>query len=227
MRFFLSTSLLLFLLSVGIAQKPAKSNALPFKRSPEIETLVNEAFFLPNEFGSNLLIKIEQSNLIKEEKWKKELLEKALNLSENAQTAIKKRLAIKGISYDNREVFLSKAYNQKLDKMSLQLSIVREMLKIDKPRAKQIFNQISFDKNFLTSSCADALIPDVSDYYKTLADIANTTFSIKEKKANAHYNFVENQLTTISANIQVSPIARMISALNFTPQEKENLIITL
>jgi hypothetical protein len=225
MRFFLSTFLLLFLLSFGIAQKPAKSNVLPFKRPPEIETLVNEAFFLPDEFGSNLLIKIEQSSLIKDDNWKKEILEKALSLSENAQNPIKKRLAIKGISTENREVFLSIALNQKLDKMSLQLSIVREMLKTDKPRARQIFNQISFDKNLLTSSCADALIPDVSDYYKTLADIANTTFSAKEKKANTHYNFVENQLTTISANIQVSPIAKMISALNFTSQEKENLTI--
>jgi hypothetical protein len=226
MRFFLSFSILICLSCPFVnAQQNSKSISVPVKRSPEIESLINEAFFLPNEFGANLIVKIEQSKLIKEGKWKKELLEKALNLSENVQNPVRKRLAVKGISVDNREVYVSKAYNQKLDKLSLQLSVVKEMLRIDKVRARQIFNEITLDKNLILSSCADALTIDLSDYYKTLTDIANTAFTDKEKKANMPVNFVENQLQTIYVNSQVGPIAKILPILKFTPQEKENLII--
>jgi hypothetical protein len=215
--------LILCLSVLCFSQKSPKSKEP--KRPPEIENLVNESFFLPEEFGSNLLNKIAESNLIKDIKWKKEILEKSLTLSNNAQQPVKKKLAIFGISTDNREVFISNANELNLDKMSLQLSIVRQFLKIDKFRARQIFEFIENDNSLLKTSCENALFADVSDYYDTVAEIANS-FDNKEKQANIHYNFVNQFVTQSTSNIQIVPIIKMIKSLKFTNQEKINLTIS-
>ncbi len=220
--FFLTLMFGFFYPLVLIAQKQAKP-VLP-KRSIEIESLVNDAYLIPNEFGADLLIKLNQSNLIKEVKWKKEILEKAYILSQEVQNPIKKRLAIYGTSADSREAFLANSYDLDLDKISLQLRIIREVMKLDTKRARQMFGEISVDRKLLSANCEEYLIADVLDYYKVLGQVFST-FTPKERKANMHINFIIPFIEQISSNVQAGNVAEMILALQITPQEKENLII--
>ena len=76
-------------------------------------------------------------------------------------------------------------FDQRLDRLTLQSRAVREMMKLDPKKALDMFQAISFPSPH-RCSCEDALVDDVSEYYETLAQIADSAFSPAERRLGSH-----------------------------------------
>lgn len=184
----------------------------PVKDEPqlhvEIAALISDARSVPAEFASDALIRIAESNKIKAQMQRRELLEEAFWLASSAQRPIR-RVALPGSLVDTQSGYLSLAYARKLDTLSLQLRAVKAMLAVDKPKARQLFTEIP-KLQLQPLSCADTLVYDVSDFYATLDSIAQTAFSNEEKEQNKHIYFVQSYVDGMISPVQIGPAAKVV-----------------
>lgn len=108
---------------------------------PEIETILLEARTLRPELTIDVFLKIVSSGKITNKTKKKRILEEAFYLSFSAKEKIRRKIiTFEGQVLTLRPAFVSQAFENKLDALSLQTRIVSEMLKIDRVRAFELFN---------------------------------------------------------------------------------------
>lgn len=174
----------------------------------EITALINAARSVPAEFAADALIRIAESNQIPDQKRKRALLEEAFRLASSAQQPVR-RVGLPGSLVDTRSGYLSRAYDRKLDALSLQSRAVKAMLEVDKQKARQLFGEIS-KLPLQPLGCEDALVYEVSDFYDTLNSLAQTAFTKEEVAANEHIYFVQSYVDGMVSPVQVEPVAQVI-----------------
>jgi acetyl esterase/lipase len=180
----------------------------------EIESLIGEVRSVLPEFAANALLRIIESAKIRDTEWKEELIEEAFYLAAKSQYPVKRNY-LPGSSIDTREGYLSYAFELKLDVLSLQCRAVRAMLLVNKHKARDLFSRISQPK-LPGLKCEDALTYDVTDFYDTLKEITQKTFTPEEMSNDEHVSFVVPYISNIDSPLQVGPLARMIQGLKLT-----------
>lgn len=126
---------------INLQKKPTAEDKQPPKRPDELVYFVNNARFAQPEFAADLLIRLAQSDKITDAAWKSELLEEAFRLAPDAQQPFKRKYESWN-PIDTRAEFLGYAFELELDTLSLQCRAVKAMLKIDKAKARSLFNEI-------------------------------------------------------------------------------------
>lgn len=208
----------------AVRANPPDAKKARVVRPPEIESLVAEAYYLPPEFAADALIRIAQSNRVADRRWKKELLESAFGLAAKAQEPVRlKSAAVGGYSVDTTAGYASYAFERRLDALSLRARAAREMLKVDKRRARELFGEIPPAPPLPPRRCEDALVYDVSDFYETLGAVAAEAFAAEEVEQGAQVRFVLPYIEAVSAHAQVAPALRVVAALKPTPVESLTL----
>jgi hypothetical protein len=129
---------------------------------------------------------------------------------------------VPGSTVDTRSGNLAKAYDLKLDGLSLQSRAVRDLLSTDAAKARELFQDIP--RPMLPPlTCDDALVYDVSDYYQTLGAVANGTFTQKERDKEEHVTFLADYVGQATSPVQLGPLVRVINTVNVTPDQREIL----
>jgi hypothetical protein len=178
---------------------------------PVVE-LVDRARSVPPEFGADALLRIAESDTLRDAAARRELIEEAFRLAGAAQEPIKRR-AIKPGSADSRINFQARAYAQDLDTLSLQSRAVADMLRVDKRQAREMFSQIA-PPRVPRLACADLLVYDVSAYYEALGQIA----------AEADAKFLAGFAGRISSPAEVGPMAKAIAGFTGASDQLQMLI---
>src|SRR5205085_2914875 len=195
------------------AQTGAPARAAKAKRPPrpaELEALVVAARALPPEYAADVLLRLVESNKLTERAWQRELLLEAFRTAGGAQQPIKRRIA-PGLNYAyTREDYEARAYELKLDTLSLRLCAVNAMLKVDKRKARELFDELPRKLPLALLTCDDALVYDVSDFYATLTRLAQDTFSAEEKARGEDVQFILPYLAELQAPAQIQPLARVV-----------------
>lgn len=189
----------------------------PAKRPVEILNILSEASAAPPEFAADVLIRVARSKKVQDPSWKREMLEEAFRLASKSEHKIKRDYA--GEVMDTREGYLSMALALKLDSLSLQSKAVTAMLSVDKQRAREMFSEINPDLKLPALTCEDALIPDVSDFYDALKQVALETFGPEEVRNGTQLWFVQRYVAAMTSPSQVAPLARVIVSLDTTPAQ--------
>src|SRR5450755_1798475 len=145
--------------------------------APVPDPLVGLAHAAPPEFASDALLRIAEKATLTQDA-KIELLEEAFRLAQSAHFSIPYR-SFRAES-DSLAATRNQAYRLHLDALSLQTRAVRALLPLAPAKARQYFEQIRLPQ-FPALTCADALIPDVASFYDVLGQVAQTTFSPKER----------------------------------------------
>jgi hypothetical protein len=184
------------------------------KRPVAILSLLNEANAAPPEFTADLLIRLANSNKVQDPLWKREMLEDAYRLASKGEQKVKRDYA--GSVMDTREGYLSLALALKLDVLSLQSRAVTSMLALDKQRAREMFSEIPPELKLPALTCADALVPDVADFYSAMKRIAQETFTADEIRAGAQVWFLQRYIAAMTSPTQVGPLVKVISAINLS-----------
>jgi hypothetical protein len=175
----------------------------------------------PPEFAADAMLRVAESGKIKDRDAVRDLVEQAFRMASAATFRVRMR-GLPGTTTDTRSGVLSQAYDLKLDALSLQSRAVRDMLAIDKAKARDLFRDIP-PPVLAPLTCDDAMVYDVADYYWTLGIIANTAFSEKERAKEEHINFVLDYLGQAVSPVQLAPLARLIKNANATPAQTELL----
>lgn len=191
-----------------------KEAKLVDKRPVEVLNILNDAKSAPPEFGADVILKLVKSTKVADREWKKELLEDAFRLAGKGEQKVKRDYA--GAYVDTKEGYLSQALQLKLDVLSLQSRVVTEMLALDKSRAREMFLEISPNMKLPPLGCSDVLVPDVTDFYLLMRRVAQETFSAEEIKSGLQVPFVQHYVEAISSPVQVGPIARALSAGDYS-----------
>jgi hypothetical protein len=206
---------LLVLLLAGFLQ------AEPPKLPEPYRSLVDLAQATPPEFAADAMLRVAESGKIKDRDAVRDLVEQAFRTAAAATFRMRMR-GLPGTTTDTRSGVLNQAYDLKLDALSLQTRAVRDMLAIDKAKARDLFRDIS-PPVFAPLTCDDAMVYDVADFYRTIGMIANTAFSEKERAKEEHINFVLDYLGQAVSPVQLAPLARLIKNENATPAQTELL----
>ena len=210
---------------INLQKKSTTEDKQPPKRPDELVYFVNNARSAQPEFAADLLIRLAQSDKITDATWKSELLEEAFRLAPGVQQPFKRTFKSWN-PIDTRAGFLGYAFEHELDTLSLQCRTIKAMLKIDKAKARSLFNEIPKLK-LEPVSCEESLIYDVSSYYSLLADIAQTAFDKKEIQRNEHIYFLESRINDVVSPVQIGPVAEAISAIKLSPDETQRMVSAL
>lgn len=205
----------------GLLLIPALLSAEILKLPEPYRSIVELSHAAPPEFAADALLRVVESGKLTDKDARRDLVEQAFRLAASAKFSVRMR-QLAGTATDTRSGFLGKAYDLKLDALSLQSRATRDMLSIDKPKARELFLAIS-KPSLAPLTCDDPLAYDVSDFYPALEGVADLTFSDKERKKEEHVNFLLDYLGQITSPAALAPMARVIKSVNVTPEQREIL----
>jgi hypothetical protein len=195
------------------------------ERKAEIELLINDVRSAPPEFASDCLIRIATSSLIKEPEQKRELIEAAFRLAPNVQYQ-NKQMGLPGSLVDTRSGYLARAFALNLDALSLRCRAVKKMISVDAQKARELFEEIP-EVKLPSLTCEDSLVYDVSEFYDTLKEVAEKTFSAEEREKGEQLFFIGRRVTNLTSPVQLEPAAKAVLALKLSPSDRQQLISAL
>jgi hypothetical protein len=184
---------------------------------PEVQTVVDLARSAAPEVFADAVVRLIQAGRIPQREAQVELLDQAFAIAAEAVEPVR-LMALPTTPPDTRELYRARASDLGLDTLSLQSRILKELLTVDPARARAHFAAIQHPA-LAARPCADPLVSDASVYYEIAAAIAQSSFSAKEKKQEAHVQFLTSLLTGVTSPNELAPFARSLSSVALDSQE--------
>jgi len=179
--------------------------------------LVETAHAAPPEFAADALLRVVESGKVSDKNTRRQLIQDAFGLGGSAQLRAPMNAAA-GLGPDTRAASLAKAYQLKLDAMSLQIRAVNAMLALDKPAAREMFSAIA--KPALDAlPCEPSLAYDPSDFYRTLGAIARATFTPADRKNEDHVRFLLDYVGQAASQPEVAAIRSILPSAGLTSDQ--------
>jgi hypothetical protein len=162
--------------------------------------------------------------LVGEREHKRELLEEAFHLAAKAQQPFRRRYL--GGLVDTRTGFLAYAFDQRLDRLSLQTSAIEKLLPLDASKARELIWQMP-KLEVPATKCEESLIPEVSAFYEMLLKATQQGFTPEQLANGEHVSLVAPHLEAISSPVQVAPAIMLLSKVKTTPEQLASLVKSL
>jgi hypothetical protein len=190
-----------------------------------VQSIVDLARGTAPEIFADTIVKLVESGKIPQRELQIELLEDAFQAAGSATEPVRLS-AIRGTPPDTREIYRSKAGELGLDAISLQARILKNLLTVDRAKARELFGQIAHP-SLDPRPCEDALVADIAPYYDIAAAIAQSAFTPAEKEVGAHAQFLAAGLTGAKSPGELAAFASTIENVTFTPAQWETVVAAL
>jgi hypothetical protein len=146
--------------------------------------------------------------------WRAEILEEAFRIAFDAQHPYKlKHLSESQV--ENRTGYKGLAFDLKMDRLSLQLLAILNMVRLDPKKARLLWGEMQKPK-LERLKCEEALIYDVGDYYRAIVEMARRAFTREEMRIGEEIQFVEQHIVNIASPAEVMEAAPAIMDLQTT-----------
>ena len=200
-----------------VKQSQRVSETPPAKRrNPELVRLLDELRAMPPEFAADSMIKLSPHPEI-DDAWRAEILEEAFRIAFDAQHPYKlKHLSESQV--ENRTGYKGLAFDLKMDRLSLQLLAILNMIRLDPKKARLLWGEMQKPK-LEPLMCEEALIYDVADYYRAMVEMARRAFTREEMRIGEEIQFVEQHIVNIASPAEVVEAAFAIMDVNTTPAQ--------
>ena len=200
-----------------VKQSQRVSETTPAKRrNPELVRLLDELRATPPEFAADSMIKLSPHPEI-DDAWRAEILEEAFRIAFDAQHPYKlKHLSESQV--ENRTGYKGLAFDLKMDRLSLQLLAILNMIRLDPKKARLLWGEMQKPK-LEPLMCEEALIYDVADYYRAMVEMARRAFTREETRIGEEIQFVEQHIVNIASPAEVVEAAFAIMDVNTTPAQ--------
>lgn len=202
-------------------QLPEDKIKLEKEKADALEQLLGNARVTQPEIFDYVIFQLLESGVIDDKKKKAELIEEVFNSAYSTQHPLK--LKDFNDDTDTRSGMLQYGLGLNLDRLSIQCRAVREMIAIDKQKAREMFRDILIPE-MKSLKCEDPMIPDVSIYYDTLIAITGRTFSEDEVKKREHVILTEQALSGIASPLQLAPATKVIASIKAQPADISSLL---
>jgi acetyl esterase/lipase len=209
----------------GFVNQPRRvSEAAPAKyRNPELVRLIDELRVAPPEFAADSMIKLSAHPEI-DDKWRAEILEEAFRIAFDAQHPYK----LKDLSESQaqtRSGYKGLAFDLKMDRLSLQLLAILNMVRIDQKKARSLWGEMRKPK-LEPLKCEETLLYDVADYYRAMVEMALKAFTREEMRIGEEIQFVDSHIVNIASPAEATEAAVAITDLKTTPAQFNALVET-
>jgi hypothetical protein len=186
-----------------------------------IDNLTGRARGAPPEVAADALLTVVSSPAMHDKERSIALINEAFQIAGQAREPFKQRSW--SLQVDTRSGFKQAASDLQLDRISLQSKAVVKMIPLDKVRAREMFEEISLPP-IETRSCKDALVDDLDPYYETMAAIAETSFTDKERKTSMPIQFLTDRIGRIKSIPEIIPAEKLI--VNAKTSKEELFLLT-
>jgi hypothetical protein len=201
-------------------QRPTNRPKEP-KHDAELENIIAAASGVPAEFGADVLIRLTQSNKIAQRSLKVDLLMRAFYLADSAQQRVK-QAALAGTTVDSRSGYLAYAFDNKLDRLSLQSRVVAAMVGLDPRSARRLFSEIRIS-GLKSLTCEDPLVYDLTSFYQALTALMSGGFTSKERAEGVDQAFLESYVRDIQFHAQVGPVAQLLGEVHLPTRQRREM----
>jgi hypothetical protein len=202
------------------SQEDARSEALRKRRLqyPGLIKVADLARSAPPELAADAWLRVAASERNHDRPWKIELLEDSFQMAALAQQPNRQKIIGSRLVHRSRAEVLSLAFDQRLDRLSLQGRVVRQMLKLDRAKALDMFQRTTWP-SLRSRQCRDALVDHVAEYYELVAEIAASAFTAEQRHRGDHVDLVSYQISRISSPVEVGPAAKLLADSTLTQDE--------
>ena len=190
--------------------------------APEVQSLVELARSAAPEIYADAIVKIIEAGKVPQKELQIELLESAFQSASAAHEPVR-LIAIPQTPLDTRELYRGKGGEMHLDAISLQARVLKEMLTLDRPKARQMFEGLAHPV-LDARPCEDPFVADVAPYYEIAASIAQSAFSDEEKKHDAHVQFLIALLAGARSSNELAAFAKVIDNVALTHAQWEQVL---
>ncbi len=195
------------------------------KLAPEVQAIVDLAQPAAPEIFAHVVVRLVESGKIPQRELQVELLEDAFHSAGRATEPVR-LIAIPGTPPDTREMYRGKAGELGLDAISLQSRIVRNLLTVDRAKARDLFGQMPHPV-LDPRPCEDAMVADVTPYYEIAAAVAQSAFTAAEKENDAHLQFLSGLLSAAKSPGEVAAFAGAVQNVTFTKAQWEVVLAVI
>ena len=189
---------------------------------PAIRPVVELARAAPPELFADTIARLVESGRISQKDLQVGLLDEAFHAVAGAKEPVR-LIAIPATPPDTRPIYRAKAGDLRLDALSLQSRILKELLTVDKPKARELFDQIVHPAQD-ARACEDPLLPDLSPYYEIAGPIAQSAFTAAEKEKDVHIQFLLSVLSQAGSPAELPAFARTLESVQLKPEQLELLL---
>jgi hypothetical protein len=203
-------------------QRVSEADSIKY-RNPELVRLIDELRAAPPEFAADSMIKLSPHPEIDDE-WKVEILEEAFRIAFDAQYPYKMK-HLSESQAETRTGYKSMAFNLKMDRLSLQLRAILNLLQLDQKKARSLWSEMRKLK-IPALRCEETLLYDIADYYRTMAEMARRAFTREEMKIGEEMHFVDSHIVNIAFPAEVAEAAFSIMELKTTSLQFNLLVET-
>jgi len=185
------------------------------------QSLAELARGAPPEFTADALLRIIELGRLPDRDARRDLIEEAFRIAAAAKFPARMQ-GLPGTTTDTASGSLSRAYDLKLDVLSLESRAVRDMVQVDPAAARRLLSDIS-RPTLVQPTCDDALVYDLSDFYQALSVVVNSAFTPKERAKDSHLNFLYDYLGQATSPLEVAPLAYVIEGTSVTAPQRQGL----
>jgi hypothetical protein len=172
----------------------------------------------PPELAADALLRVAASQRNQDGAWKIELLEDALQMAALARQPNRQKIIGSRAVDRSRAEMLSLAFDQRLDRLSLQGRGVRQMLQLDKAKALDMFQRTTWP-GLRSRQCRDALVDHVAEYYDLVGEIVASAFTAEQRRRGDHVALVSYQISRIRSPVEVGPAAKLLADSTLTQDD--------
>lgn len=207
-----------------VNQSQRVSEAAPIKyRNQELVRLIDELRAAPPEFAADSMIKLSPHPEI-DDKWKVEILEDAFRIAFDAKYPYKMK-HLSESQAETRTGYKSRAFDLKMDRMSLQLRAILNLIRLDAKKARALWSETR-KLNLPALRCEETLLYDISDYYRAMTEMARSAFAREEMEIGEEVHFVDSHLVNMAFPAEVMEAAFAITDFKTTPAQFNALVET-
>lgn len=186
------------------------------RRELGIHNLLISAGTLPIEPRADVVLSLLDAPLVSDRQKQKEILEELFREAGNAKEPFKMR-QLQG-NVDTRSGYRAKAFELRLDALSIKLRVIRKMLALDKTRAREMFRSITPLK-LEPLTCKEDLGYDVGEFYSVLRSIVEESFDAEAKRRREPAFFAASVVSEIDSAAQVGPVVDFLTQVKTTPAD--------
>ena len=204
-------------------QRSQESPGLTRTASPEVQSLLNDSEGLPPEFASDVLLTLVENGFIRNDALKAKLLTRAFEKASAAQDDVMRRPFGASVEETSQGLHAIASMVTGLNRISLQARVIHELVATDPRRGRRFFE--SMQPPQLTPVLCNEnwyFVPD--SYYDALAAVLKRGFSDREIAGGNRAGYVSLITSGIQSHVQPVPLARLLSAGDFTEQELREIV---
>src|SRR5258708_6012198 len=201
-------------------------NAADDKPPPELSAAVRPLLELtrtgPPEILAETIVRLVEGGKIPPIERQRALLVEAFSAAQRAQEPMRP-LALPGVPSDPRALYRSRAGELELDSLSLERRILRALLTVDRPKARELFERTQRPA-LQPEPCEAALIPDAAAYYEIAAQISQGAYTAAEKEKEHHVTFLATVLSGARTPGELAAFVRSLESVDLKPPQLELLV---